>query len=333
MQSEVNGRIVPLDGLRGIACLMVLIDHSALIPLGSSFMQLGGLGPWGVRLFMVFSGFFITRSLLLRREESNWLRSFYINRIGRIFLPYYIYLLVVCVVNRHWPEWQSIFYLTNYYEVQDADLIHTWSLSVEEQFYAFWPIIFIFPAQAKRLVYATVILSVVLAMYQASYEFHGMNSSLYKWTQYNMILFAMGGVFSFHEERARSTDFFVKLLVLCFFSSFLFYVFSEYYLESDSYKAVGAWLIVSSVASFAISVVLRSESNGLAKIISWRPFVWVGGISYGLYVYHPVIFNCFNVGANMVHLFFAWFVVFAVAVLSMKYVENPVRKWIKAKYP
>lgn len=153
-----------LDGVRGVAALMVMLHHFALDPAVSTPAALRVVSPFrlawcGVDLFFVLSGFLITRILLAARGTSGYYRRFFLRRALRIFPLYYATLLAVLVVapalfagvsaaplsaHQHWL-W---LYLTNVASVLRGtgvftnahfDVNHFWSLAIEEQFYLVWP--------------------------------------------------------------------------------------------------------------------------------------------------------------------------------------------------
>ncbi len=160
--------IPALDGLRAISVALVIFYHAG-IPVS---------GPLGVLIFFVISGFLITWLLLKENEKHGTvsLRGFYRRRTFRIFPAFYCFWVVSVALRMlsrgsvPWPTaWSSFFYYANYYHgiVRPADqfLIHTWSLAVEEQFYLFWPLVFLlFRKNGTRLAWATVgIIAVVCA--------------------------------------------------------------------------------------------------------------------------------------------------------------------------
>ncbi len=180
-----------LDGLRGIAVLIVLVFH-VLIRLparepGSAALAAGFQFGWlGVDIFFVLSGFLITRILLAARETPDRFKNFYARRFLRIIPPYYLLLTVVFVVlplfvefdtegvkriqrNQAW-FWTHLTNLGFVWHRQvwaSADWLvmdHLWSLAVEEQFYLVWPFaVFFLPGpRLKHLCYACLVFSPVL---------------------------------------------------------------------------------------------------------------------------------------------------------------------------
>ena len=141
--SEVE-RLPQLDGLRGIAILMVFLNHALDVPLF-----------WcGVDLFFVLSGYLITGVLLRLKERDAaegigiFLRHFYSRRIRRIFPPYFLFLLVVSILYA--VRWSQVWFWYVFFAANIANLLHVtpaspllplWSLAVEEQFYLVWPFV------------------------------------------------------------------------------------------------------------------------------------------------------------------------------------------------
>ena len=157
-----GARLLPLDGVRGLAVLIVVIHNSAWIA-GESvhfLLKLAGAiaatGWIGVQLFFVLSGFLITGILLDTRGKPEYFHSFYIRRVLRIFPLYYAVIALTIVVApllawspawadaiRHSHRWAYWVYVQNWVTTSpgiDA-LSHTWSLAVEEQFYLVWPLV------------------------------------------------------------------------------------------------------------------------------------------------------------------------------------------------
>lgn len=165
--SKLPGHIPQLDGLRGIAILMVLIVHffrkelfDAAPGIQMGLSRVAGAGGYGVELFFVLSGFLITGILLDNQHEKGALGRFYVRRCLRIFPLYYLTLVVLMLVlplaipydegAKKIVEHQSWLwtYLVNWpgtgWIWDDSGIFwvgHFWSLCVEEHFYMFWPLI------------------------------------------------------------------------------------------------------------------------------------------------------------------------------------------------
>lgn len=136
-------RIPELDGVRGIAILAVFLNHTQPTLSG---------GFLGVDLFFALSGFLITGILLneFNRTGSISLRSFYYRRALRL-LPALVVFLLVCAPWAHWQATTAtMFYFANWHSFEFlGPLVHTWSLSVEEQFYIAWPVVLLLLLRLK----------------------------------------------------------------------------------------------------------------------------------------------------------------------------------------
>lgn len=170
-------RQVSLDGLRGVAVLMVLLYHAGGPALSGLLLQSG------VDLFFVLSGFLITTILVRTREGSGYFRLFYARRAVRIFPLYYLVLAVTLVLTAlairagieadlGYPEaqnlidnqlWGWLYQVNNLIAFQGNSafpaMTHLWSLSVEEQFYMVWPLLVLLVPRRRLL---AVCIAVVL---------------------------------------------------------------------------------------------------------------------------------------------------------------------------
>ncbi len=146
-----------LDGLRGLAVLIVVSGHLAVFGIGFGVKTLGPLPPIGVDLFFVLSGFLITNILIDARAGKNYYLNFYARRALRIWPLYAIVLVIIfALLNHHvrilsfdetkirWPFF-ALFLQNVVYRraalLGPTALGLTWSLAVEEQFYLIWPVL------------------------------------------------------------------------------------------------------------------------------------------------------------------------------------------------
>lgn len=176
--SKPGSRILGLDGLRAFSISLVLIGHL----LGtrdfhppeviSRVLDLFSLGPLGVRVFFVISGFLIT-SLLVEEERRTGtvsLSRFYFRRTLRIFPPYYLYISIIVLMEaigalslQPGDVWHAVTYTTNYHRDRSWYLGHAWSLAVEEQFYILWLLLYrsLGQSRAKRVLFGYILLAPV----------------------------------------------------------------------------------------------------------------------------------------------------------------------------
>lgn len=160
---QLKGHMPALDGIRGLAILMVFATHFLRIDQPANFFErilhkIASYGHYGVELFFVLSGFLITGILIDTRKTSGYFRNFYMRRLVRIFPLYYGVLLVALVIlplfiplpgfektmqNQAWL-WM---YVANIFVGIKGSydslpmFSHFWSLAVEEHFYLIWPVL------------------------------------------------------------------------------------------------------------------------------------------------------------------------------------------------
>ena len=175
-----------LDGIRGIAILLVLLHHAAIIdpqaPADMSALFLVLLGWAGVDVFFVLSGFLITGILIGSRDSSRYFSSFYARRTLRLFPLYYLIVFLAFYVLPHFPAWHHLLvgpddgqqwqywtYLVNF-EIsannafQHGVLDVAWSLAIEEQFYIVWAaVIWLISPRSVGWVCAAIIVAAPIA--------------------------------------------------------------------------------------------------------------------------------------------------------------------------
>ena len=171
--AEKATHIPQLDGLRGLAVILVLLAHSTMvfvrIPLFTGWTD--RYGSLGVQVFFVLSGFLITRILLETKDSERYFSSFFIRRGLRIYPLYYgtlAFVILSGVVHQHGVHWWVYgLYASNLvygHSVQPAPLAPVWSLAVEEQYYLVWPFLVWIASQRvlKRILFLIMAGAVVL---------------------------------------------------------------------------------------------------------------------------------------------------------------------------
>ena len=155
-------RSAELDGIRGVAIVMVLLTH-LFVPLPESavsavLQRVFGSFWLGVDLFFVLSGYLITGILLQAKGSDGYYRRFYLRRTLRIFPAYYVFILFVFLVlpilhprigaaSEDGYGWYFLFYLQNWWMASTGERFpvwgvnHLWSVAIEEQFYLVWPLV------------------------------------------------------------------------------------------------------------------------------------------------------------------------------------------------
>jgi peptidoglycan/LPS O-acetylase OafA/YrhL len=284
-----------LDGLRCVAISLVLFEHFGW--RGGSVL----LGYYGVDLFFVISGFLITGILLKEPEGSTGtaLKRFFGRRALRIFPPYYLLLVVLLAfdVSTARAMWAPLFTYTFNYAVVlhneahgESPLFYLWSLSVEEQFYLIWPTLILGMKHRRRLL-ALLILAVVAAGYSQllwnivppmeRFNYTGLFNRMG-----SLGLGAFGAVYVARRNPPRVV-FLNPWMELACLAVLVFAVGWASPCRSVL-MGLGSLFLVIKAARF------RFQTPGLDRILTHRSVVYVGMISYGIYLYHLPLGNVFT---------------------------------------
>jgi len=302
--------IPTLDGLRGIAVLLVLWWHlpeQLFGPLNAALRFALQPGYLGVDIFFVLSGFLITRILLDEKELRIPVTGFLLRRIARIFPAYYLLLLIIGFTE---PDvrgyWWSFAYLSNFYFSFDQEfspLRHTWSLAIEEHFYLIWPWVVVFlPVilSTAILVYFVLPIAVNLAITTAYLEpmlgFEA-DALIYRITWYRMLSLGAGALLAYHETYLRTHPqalLKLSLLVGCAGAALLPTVLLV------EHRWIGPIMLVGfsavSTTSVGLAVWTHTVATWPAKLLRARALRGIGQFSYGLYLYHFPIFAALGIG-------------------------------------
>lgn len=341
-----------LDGLRGLSVLAVLAFNGHMPFARGGFI--------GVDLFFVLSGFLIT-SLLVKEHRSTKrisLKSFYYRRALRL-LPALLALMLFCALYATFlqPSEKAVttfkgilytfFYVANWAQIGPfragiGPLSHAWSLSVEEQFYILWPLLLIVLLKIKRRPAILVILLTMIAVSTgwSSWLWHHEPNYLRMYfgsdTRANELLIgcAAGLLVNWNAipqtRRARLVFHFISLISA---AAILYSMFAARHYDGFVYNG-GFTLISLGAAVIIIDVVLFRSP--LAPVFTLRPLMWIGKISYGLYLWHfpvflaskqalegrlnPVIYDLIRFGS-----------VFLIATVSYYVLERPFLK-LRVRY-
>ncbi|HEY8080693.1 MAG TPA: acyltransferase family protein [Acidimicrobiales bacterium] len=371
---SVRGRHLPaLDGLRAFAVLAVLAYH-----LGFGWARGGYLG---VDLFFVLSGFLIT-SLLLEEHEDNGtiqLAKFWGRRARRLlpalFCMVTLVMVYVVVEGRYGQtafaaafdlhalrlqaiatllyvaNWQDIISQHSYFAQFSAPnpLQHTWSLSIEEQFYLLWPFVTLGllakGLRDRRRLGISVSVAIALAstaLMAAMFESGVDLSRIYYGTDTRLADLAVGTVLAWLTARRPETPPRVAGLLrigapLALAGLVALMVFAGSTVPGadatpSSFMFQGGFLLASLLSVIVIADVRRADSV-IAKGFSWRPVVAIGLVSYGVYLWHwPVIvlFTGARTGLSGAPLLIGRLALIAALVVASYFlIELPVRRrWL-----
>lgn len=315
-----NHRIPSLDGLRAMAIALVVLGHLAgtrNFPLQSDY-RVGFYADAGVRLFFVLSGFLITTLLLRERGAFGdvALKRFYIRRAYRILPAAYCYMLVVIVSGYpNLPAKQiaiALLYLSSYSMGRPWALGHLWSLSVEEQFYFLWPAALKKgEALAKKLAIGVVILAPVARLcLERTGHIRWLGSLPVTGDSIAIgCLLAIAQAWIKKYQGFFSWRGFPLLWILTWALPLL-----------DMRSRTFSW-IGSSVFYVGLAACMQNAMAVKYRILNARIPVWVGAISYSLYLWQQPFLNRTST---------AWYTAFptnlgltiTVAVLSYYFIER-----------
>ena len=293
-------RIAALDGLRTMAISIVLLGHFWSFPSGDVVLnRLFDPGWMGVDLFFVLSGFLITSILLRTRQDANYFRNFYARRVLRIFPAYYLLLLIVLVVvpifrplkigvsKDSWMYWLFLgnFALAHGWQMLRIDI--TWTLAIEEQFYIIWSVVVRYISSISPLCIIICVIAPIarFVLWEAGVSWLW----LHMMTPLRADAFAWGALVALRPYRYKVLSvLIVPLVLLCA---------ANRYGQATMFVSTVGYSLNAACAAGLISLALCG--GRFARVLAFRPVAYVGKISYGIYLYHPI---CFLVVTYLVHI-------------------------------
>lgn len=339
----MRNHIRPLDCIRGIAVLCVVLFHLGMLQPG-----------WvGVQIFFVLSGYLITSILLAERHKplGQYLGRFYWRRSLRIF-PLYLFFLTLAALcywtlkvpasfSRDWP-W-LVTYTANFARMRETDIgstfVHLWSLGVEEQFYLIWPlVVYALSPAAFRMVIIALIITCPLARLGFYLAFQGANQdwlgrTIYGLPAFQFDAFAVGAAIAIWPIKNSGKWFASSLVVtaacgaaviahqyLAFHAARKWTFGYAMYLQAD-YGFVWGYTLINITSALFIAYAINSS----VKLLQNKALVRVGVISYGVYIYHLPLLLCLQQLQMSKFLLLPIYLafVYAVAEISYRFLESP----------
>lgn len=347
MQKQKIGYYPQLDSLRAIAVILVIISH--WFSAEHFFNRYTANGTLGVTLFFVLSGFLITGILLKSktiREQGGAIKeaftTFYIRRSLRIFPVYYILLVILFVINSSAIResfWWHFFYGSNFlFWVMGefgGQLSHFWSLAVEEQFYLVWPAVILL---VKRKYVPQVLFSGIVAAILFRYFITTPSNEIGRMLMPGSLdSFCLGGLLVYGKQTGASLyQRYVKSRMLFLAGAFLLLlaVHTTYFKAISLQLHTALFYLLISV-SFAV-IIDRVADTVDTAVIAWilnnRALLYIGKISYGVYLFHNFIPYFYGLELPGVPAFLSMYTIQAmrfllllcVASLSWFLFEKPV---------
>ena len=290
-----------LDGLRGVASLLVVIYHN--FGFINHYFFFGWLG---LDIFFVLSGFLITDILLTTLGRPHFLRNFYVRRTLRVFPVYYLGLVLFLVVlprlhglpvrfdyfvqHQAWlwtytQNWLYIFHPPN-----QSFLNHLWSLAVEEQFYLVWPLIVLALRKPKYLlIFITILLllTVGLRIWVWLHHFERLAYyNLYTFTRIDgicigcMIAILQRINFRFLERNTALIVFSFAVL------NFIFYFINRQHEDSFPYLPMVGYTTFAMIFGLLVNDMVNNRTRLFTTLFNIPALKFIGRISYGCYIIH-----------------------------------------------
>ena len=355
-RSERNlpAHVVGLDGVRGVAVLLVFISHFHWILSPDPFFT--KVTPWhfinrtfeagfmGVDIFFVLSGFLITSLLMKDRSTNrkNLFRRFYRRRALRLLPALYALLIANFFVSRwenfpgdiQWrTTWHAILFLNNWNIVNNFgeaqnDLGHLWSLGIEEQFYLIWPLTLWLLAKlkipSKMMIPLILFASLGVMAHRTSLWNEGTSwIILYVRTDTRLDSLLIGAMFAYVYRHFQVPS---KILNSVATSSFIGLIYIKYVLYKSPFIFEMGYTIIALLAGFIILSVVEGVFF-VQKVFTWRPLTMIGKVSYGLYLWHMPIFVLFGrhvtSGSRPLRLLIGIILASVVTSLSWFFIEKP----------
>lgn len=311
-----GGHQLGLDGIRGLAVLLVMIVHfignvAAETPLQKLVVKAATYGWIGVDLFFVLSGFLITGILLESKNSSHYFANFYARRTLRIFPLYYFVLICLFLVlprlitpsplleaARQHQIWLWT-YTSNFYTAWTGSwaslnyVAHFWSLAIEEQFYLVWPVVVFSTASQtlRRICIATIISALLLRIALVTLGVSELSISVLTPCRvdalcvgaYLAIRTREPGVLTHWRHKSGYAALVLGIVLLGVMVGATLAGPAELALR----QLRGS--VIALLFGALILVALRPSSSLIARPFHSRTLVFFGKYSYGLYVYHGIL--------------------------------------------
>lgn len=356
--------MVQLDSLRALALFGVMIEHfvpeSVYSSLISSWKPACPL-EWGsgVTLFFVLSGFLITGILLrckdiirsTKQSTGFTLQRFYIRRFLRIFPIYYLTLVVAAIIFKKVRS-DFIWYLTYTTNLMvfvqnsfDQYATHFWTLAIEEQFYLLWPLIILFLPQRHLL--KAIFITIALAPISRFIGYYGLNLSITQIGVFPVASFdalGLGALLAFYTQNHDRFKYAKRNLCkfglwVCLPLMIYFIIISFVFRGTVLLNTLIRPTILSIFFVWLVSSASKGFTGPIGRFLELNFLVFIGKISYGIYVYHYFMNPIYGIVSWRLHLdnsipllfeiLLKVIASFAIAILSWFFIEKPINNFKK----
>lgn len=301
--ADHGGFIPSLEGMRALAVTVAVLFH-----LG---VQNASGGYLGIELFFVISGYIITRNIIFDQHAGKFsLRRFYVRRIRRLLPALMVtVLLTMCFAIIWVPPGElaltarsaffAIFSLANFdfwmesnyfsAEAELKPLLHTWSLSVEEQFYLLWPALLVWLATTQRRIACTNTL-IILSLWGAMAYRHSMAEGVFYLLPFRVYELMSGALVAILALRLTGL-----LGNLALLTGFIGFLAATVTVTEEHTPAVTAGI----VCGLSLLMLLGRESKAAVILLANKPMQWIGARSYSIYLVHWPIFVLYKYATDI----------------------------------
>lgn len=337
-------QIEQLNGIRGFAFIMILLDHAGLT----------GYFLWSsLDLFFVLSGFLITGILLSQQKNDDYFKIFYARRFLRVFPAFYISLIVGMLALRVVSQAQVLSIATftaniympfvDLYKVPDSywALGPFWSLAVEEQFYLIWPLI-VFRLDPKRLLWVCGLMIITAPILRGlAYQFLYLPKIanydvVHMFTWNRMDLLAAGSAIAACRHlklfEAQTLARFGVMLggVSAILLGLAVLTMPDFRFSGHSFffSTIG-FTMFGGLMTGVIMYLANSNSGPIVRFFSFKPLAYAGTISYTMYLIHGTILSVlehdFGIRGIWQLAAVAFVITFTLAAISWHLMELPIK--------
>ena len=361
MSNNKSKYLPSIDSLRALAVLAVIIYHVDVNYLPGGFL--------GVDLFFVLSGYLISSLIIkeYRKTGSLNLYNFYIRRARRLLPAVYFMITVGLVVMVLFNEvllrkshldaifgyiyssnWWYIFHKLDYFDSFGAQspFKHLWSLAIEEQFYMVFPLLFLLVNRKKKSKDGTyklnknflyVVLGLILVSLIAHILLFDINniSRIYFGTDtraFSLLVGVVGAILypmeRLHDKVTQQQNMIYSVVSLASIATLITVMI--YTSEYNTWLYRGGFLLVA-ILGLIVIISSGKQHTLMSKLLSFKPVVFIGKISYSLYLWHfPVLVLTTPVSEignpNIIFVVLRVILTFILATASYVFVETPIRK-------
>ena len=361
MSNNKSKYLPSIDSLRALAVLAVIIYHVDVNYLPGGFL--------GVDLFFVLSGYLISSLIIkeFRKTGTVNLYNFYIRRARRLLPAVYFMITIGLVVMVLFNEvllrkshldaifgyiyssnWWYIFHKLDYFDSFGAQspFKHLWSLAIEEQFYMIFPLLFLLVNSKKKSKDGTyklnknflyVVLGLILVSLIAHILLFDINniSRIYFGTDtraFSLLVGVVGAILypmeRLHSKVTPQQNMIYSVVSLASIATLI--TVMVYTSEYNTWLYRGGFLLVA-ILGLIVIISSGKQHTLMSKLLSFKPIVFIGKISYSLYLWHfPILVLTTPVSEignpNIFFVILRIVLTFAVAIVSYVFVETPIRK-------